>query len=216
MMKTFFPILCLTVAFLSNGCGAVTDPIPNSPAPVWNVEQYYLPLKNIGASITYCRKTQTTIDTIKMTMQGNDDSGLMLGNQYCYTTDLSKTNSRLFDYYFTMNDSEAYTLGKLSCGQTDKYWLDLKAPLTVGQTWSFSNSNGSYYVTNTYTAKVTRRGVTMKMPDGKVYDDVAEIIYASKSGDTTVKWFAKGTGLIYSTSKNPDSDFGKEMRIVNQ
>ena len=55
----------------------------------------------------------------------------------------------------------------------------------------------------------------MKMPDGKIYDDVTEVLYTSKS-DSTIKWFARGTGLIYSSSNVTDSDFGAEMSLVGQ
>jgi hypothetical protein len=214
-MKMKFSLVSFLIAALLSSCSSLVDPVPNSPAAVTKVEDYYLPLKNIGASYAYCRKNLTSIDTVFMTMQGKDATSVMFGNEQCYATDMTKTNNRpLFDYYFVMNDSEAYTLGKVSCFGADKYWLDLKAPLMVGQKWTFSNSNGNYYPTDVYTASVTRRGVKMKMPDGVVYDDVAEVIYTSKAGDSTVKWFAKGVGLIYSTSKKPDSDFGQEMRLV--
>ena len=211
-MKIFISSLIVMI-FGSVGC-SIVDTAPQPSSAVSHVEDYYLPLKNIGISYTYCRKTSFGADTLLMTMQGNDASGLMVGNQACYSTDLTRTNFYLNNYYYAMNDSEAYTLGKVSCNGTDKYWLDLKTPLMVGQTWKFSNAHGSSYSSTTYTAKVTRRGAQMKMPDGKIYDDVAEIIYTSKSGDSTVKWFAHGVGLIYSTSKNPDSDFGQEMWLV--
>jgi hypothetical protein len=215
-MKFFIASFLFATVCGTIGCNSLVDSAPSASQPVLKVEDYYLPLKNIGASFTYCRKTATGADTILMTMQGQDISGVMPGNGMCYAADLTKTNHRLYDYYYSMNDSEAYTLGKLSCGSTEKYWLDLKAPLTVGQTWKFSNTNGSYYLTNYYTAKVSRRGATMKMPDGTIYNDVTEVIYLSQSGDSTVKWFAKGTGLIYCTSKEPDSDFGQEMRLLGQ
>src|SRR5207247_1919925 len=120
----------------------------------------------------------------------------------------------LNNFFYKMNDSEAYTLGSVSCFGTNQNWLDLKAPLLAGQTWTFTNSNGSFYVNQTFTATVTHRGVKMKMPDGRIFDDVAEVTYVSSTGDSTVKWFAKGSGLIYSTSKDPDSDFGQEMRLL--
>ena len=215
-MKYFIGSVIFLGAIALSSCNALVDPAPQALKPVIHIEDYYLPLKSIGTSYAYCRKSSYGTDTIWMTMQGNDASGLMLGDQACYATDMSsQTNQYLNNYFYTMNDSEAFTLGKVSCGNLDKYWLDLKTPLMVGQTWQFDNTNGSYYVNFHYTATVTRRGVQMKMPDGKIYDDVAEVIYTSKS-DTTVKWFARGVGLIYSVSKNPDSDFGKEMRLVEQ
>ncbi len=215
-MKFFIAYSTLVLALVMSGCSAIVDTPPQSALPVAHVEDYYLPLKNVGMSYSYCRKSSYGADTLSMTMQGNDASGLILGNQVCYSTDLTKTNRYLNNYYYAMNDSEAYTLGKVSCNGTDQYWLDLKTPLMVGQSWKFNNSHGSAYSSTTYTAKVTRRGAQMKMPDGKIFDDVAEIIYTSKSGDSTVKWFAHGVGLIYSTSKNPDSDFGQEMWFVGQ
>ena len=215
-MKFFIGSVILFGAFASSGCNALVDPAPQTAQPVTHIEDYYLPLKNIGTSYAYCRKSSYGTDTLWMRMKGNDASGLMLGNQACYATDMSsQTNQYLNNYYYAMSDSEAYTLGKVSCSGTDKFWLDLKAPLIVGQTWKFKNTNGSYYVENNYTAKVTRRGVQMKMPDGKIYNDVVEVIYTAKS-DSTIKWFARGVGLIYSTSKNPDSDFGDEMRLVGE
>ena len=215
-MKFFIASVILLGVFAATGCNSLVDPAPQSAQAVTHIEDYYLPLKSIGTSYAYCRKSSYGIDTLWMTMKGNDAAGLMLGDQACYATDMSsQTNQYLNNYYYAMNDSEAYTLGKVSCSGTDKFWLDLKAPLLVGQTWKFKNSNGSYYIEKNYTAKVARRGVQMKMPDGKTYDDVAEIIYTSKS-DTTVKWFAHGVGLIYSSSNNPDSDFGNEMQLVDQ
>ena len=215
-MKFIIGSVILLGAFAASGCNSLVDPAPQSIQAVTHIEDYYLPLKSIGTSYAYCRKSSYGIDTLLMTMKGNDAAGLMLGDQACYATDMtSQSNQYLNNYYYAMNDSEAYTLGKVSCSGTDKFWLDLKAPLLVGQTWTFKNSNGSYYVEKNYTAKVMRRGVQMKMSDGKTYNDVAEVIYTSKS-DTTVKWFARGIGLIYSTSKNPDSDFGNEMQLVEQ
>ena len=215
-MKLFIVSFILFGAVASVGCNALVDSAPPSAQPVTHIEEYYLPLRSIGTSYAYCRKSSYGADTVWMTMQGNDASGLMLGNQACYATDMSsQTNKYLNNYYYAMNDSEAFTLGKVSCGNHDKYWLDLKTPLMVGQTWTFKNANGSYYIESFYTATVTRRGFQMKMPDGKIYDDVAEVLYTSKS-DSTVKWFARGVGLIYSTSKKPDSDFGEEMRLVGQ
>ncbi|MDP4218801.1 MAG: hypothetical protein Q8916_07000 [Bacteroidota bacterium] len=215
-MRLFIGSAILIVASALVGCNALVDSAPSQQKPVLNIEEYYLPLKSIGTSYAYCRKNSTGADTIWMTMQGNDASGLMMGNQACYSADMTKMNLYLNNFYYAMNDSEAYTLGKVSCGNNEKYWLDLKAPLMVGQQWKFNNSNGSYYIQSRYTAEVTRRGVQMKMPDGKTYDDVAEVVYTSQSGDSTVKWFARGVGLIYSTSKQPDSDFGEEMRLVGQ
>ena len=215
-MKFFIGSLIFITALGTMCCNALVDPAPRSPQAVTHIEDYYLPLKNVGTSYAYCRKSPMGVDTVWMTMEGNDPSAKMSGNGVCYSTDLTKTNRYLNNYYYAMNDSEAYTLGKLSCSGTDQYWLDLKAPLMVGQTWKFSNTNGSYYTESRYTAQVMRRGVQMKMPDGKVFDDVAEVIYTTKSGDSTVKWFARGVGLIYSTSKDPNSDFGAEMRLVEQ
>jgi hypothetical protein len=214
-MKSSVAALIFFAALGTIGCNAVVDSPPQSPQPVTHIEDYYLPLKNVGVSYLYCRKSSSGADTISMTMQGNDASGVKLGNQFCYSTDLTKTNSYLNNYYYTMNDSEAYTLGKVSCGGTDEYWLDLKAPLMIGQSWEFKNTNGGNSAESDYTAYVTRRGGQMKMPDGKIYNDVAEIIYVSIS-DSTVKWFARGVGLIYSTSKTPNPDFGEEMWLVEQ
>ena len=214
-MNYFFVFFLFAAMIGASGCSSVVDPVPPSPQPVMNVADYYLPLTNVGASYAYCVKTSTGADTILMTMQGRDaNTAVMPSGQLCYSTDLTRSTYRLFSYYYSMNDSEAYTLGKISCGSPDQYWLDLKAPLMVGQTWKFNNNNGSSYVTSFYTAKVTRRGATMKMPDGTIYNDVAEIIYTSSAGDSTVKWFARGTGLLYSTTKQPNSDFGQEMRLV--
>lgn len=214
-MKLFVRSSLLIIAFAAIGCNAIVDTPSQSAQPVTHVEDYYLPLKNIGTSYAYCRKSPYGADTVWMTMQGNDNNALMLGNQACYSTDVLNPGSYLSNYYFAMNDSEAYTLGKVSCGGTDKLWLDLKAPLIVGQTWEFHNSKGSYYIDNRITATVKRRGAQMKMPDGKIYDDVTEVLYTSKS-DSTVKWFARGVGLIYSSSNVIDSDFGAEMRLVGQ
>ena len=215
-MKFFIGSVILLGAFASVGCNAIADSTPPPAQAVTHIEDYYLPLKSIGKAYAYCRKSPYGADTVWMTMKGNDASGMMLGNQACYAADMSsQTNQYLNNYYYSMNDSEAFTLGKVSCGNLDKYWLDLKTPLLVGQTWQFDNTNGSYYVNFRYTAKVTRRGVQMKMQDGKIYDDVVEIIYTSKS-DSVVKWYARGVGLIYSTSKNLDSDYGNEMRLVGQ
>jgi hypothetical protein len=211
-MNSFIGSSLLAISFGIVGCNSLVDSVSPSQQPVTHVEDYYLPLKSIGTSYAYCRKYSSGADTLLMTMKGNDPSALMAGNKACYSTDLSKTNLYLNNYYFAMNDSEAYTLGKISCGGTDKFWLDLKTPLMEGQTWKFTNTNGSY---SQYTAKVTRRGVQMKMPDGKMYDDVTEVVYTSK-GDSTVKWFARGVGLIYSTSNTPDSDFGEEMWLVGE
>ncbi len=211
-MKSIFRFSLLVIILGAIGCSSIVDSVPQAPGPVTHVEDYYLPLKSIGISYAYCRKSATGADTLLMTMQGNDPSALLAGNKACYSTDLSKTNLYLDNYYYAMNDSEAYTLGTISCSGTDKYWLDLKAPLMVGQTWKFYNTSGSF---SQYTAKVTRRGVQMKMPDGKTYGDVTEVIYTSQ-GDSTVKWFARGVGLIYSTSNTPDTDFGEEMWFVGQ
>ena len=215
-MKYFIGSSLFAIIMGTIGCTGIVDSPQPSTLPVTHVEDYYLPLKSVGTSYSYCRKSPIGADTVAMTMKGNDESGLMLGNQVCYSTDLSNTNRYLNNYYYSMTDSEAYTLGKVSCSGTDKYWLDLKAPLTVGQTWKFNNSHGSSYSNTIYTARVSRRGVQMKMPDGNIYNDVAEIVYTSKAGDSTVKWFAHGVGLIYSSSTNPDSDFGQEMWLVGQ
>jgi hypothetical protein len=214
-MKFNFFYFFFAFALGAIGCSGIVDSTPQSPSPVTHVEDYYLPLKSIGTSYAYCRKSSSGSDTLLMTMLGTDYSSLMVGNQQCYSADFTKTNLYLNNFYFALNDSEAYTLGKVSCSGTDKFWLDLKAPLMVGQTWKFNNSNGNYYTDSHYLAKVTRRGVQMKMPDGKTYNDVTEVIYVSKS-DSTVKWFARGVGLIYSSSNTMDSDFGQEMWLVAQ
>jgi hypothetical protein len=214
-MKFIITASLLTVALGAIGCSSFVDPAPSSSKPLSNIEDFYLPLKSIGTSYAYCRKSLSGADTLLMTMQGVDNSAAMNPNEVCYSTDISQTNLYLTNYYYSMNDSEAYSLGELSCGGSDKYWLDLKAPLTVGQTWKFNNIYGSSGSGSLYTAKVTRRGVQMKMPDGKLYDDVTEVIYTHAS-DSTVKWFARGVGLIYSTSNTPDSDFGEEMWLVGK
>jgi len=207
--------LLVTIVLGAYGCSSLVDSAPSTEmTPLTHVEDYYLPLKNIGTSYAYCRKSSAGADTLLMTMQGVDRSTAMNGS-VCYSTDISKTNLYLTNYYYSMNDSEAYSLGELSCGGSDKFWLDLKTPLTLGQTWKFNNVFGSTNATSLYTAKVTRRGVQLKMPDGKLYGDVTEVIYTCY-GDSTVKWFARGIGLIYSTSNTPDSDFGQEMWFVGE
>ena len=216
-MKYIFASFLAAVSLSLVACSSLVDPIPPSPSPVMNVQEYYLPLKQIGASFEYCRKFPDRTDTIYMTMRGKDAMGIMSGDQQCYHMDLSNSSQFLNTYFYSMTDTEAYTIGNLSCfASAPQKWLDLKAPLTVGQIWTFENSNGSFYQKNTYTATVTRRDVKMKMPDGRIFDNVAEVTYVSPAADTTVKWFAKGTGLIYSTSKNSNSDFGKEMRLLGQ
>src|SRR5947209_4132408 len=113
-MKYFFAF-SLFSALAVSGCGALVDSVPSSPEPVLHVADYYLPLKDIGASYSYCRKSPSGADTINMTMDGNDAVGAMLGIKQCYATALSKTDLFLNSYYFRMNDSEAYTLGRVSC-----------------------------------------------------------------------------------------------------
>ena len=146
-------------------------------------------------------------------MQGNDAMGMMRGNKQCYAADL-KTDYFFNSYFFLMNDTEACTLGSISCYGAETKWLDLKAPLMPGQQWTFDQSG--MYKKNTYMATVTKRGVQMKMPDGTIYNDVIEVVYTRGASDSTVKWFAKGIGLIYSTSTNPDNDFGQEMRLLSK
>jgi hypothetical protein len=213
-MKFFLAFFLFAALLCAAGCGSIADSAPASPASVTNVADYYLPLNSIGASYMYCLKINAVSDTVQMLMQGEAMVDKMRGGK-CYSTYMTKANQRIFNYYYTMNDSEAYTLGT-SCTGENSTWLDLKIPMTVGQKWTFDNSGGSFYVNNTYTATITRRGATMKMPDGTIFNDVAEVVYTSSGGDSTVKWFAKGVGLIYSTSKNPNSDFGQEMILVGQ
>jgi len=214
-MRFIFASFLFAAALGASGCNTLVDAPASVPAPVTNVQDYYLPLSNVGTSLMYCLKIDKQPDTIQMLMQGVEMVDKMRGGN-CYSTYMSKANRRIFNYFYTMNDSEAYTLGT-SCMTSNTTWLDLKTPLMVGQKWTFDNSpGGSMYISNTYTATVTRRGATMKMPDGTIYNDVAEVVYTSQSGDSTVKWFAKGTGLIYSTTKDPNSDFGQEMILVGQ
>jgi hypothetical protein len=212
-MKFILTSFLFSAILIASGCSSIADPTPSAPAAVMHIQDYYLPLNNSGSSLTYCVKTTTGADTVQMLMQGVNSTDKMRGG-LCYSTYMSRANQRIFNYYYTMNDSEAYSLGT-SCMGENSSWLDLKTPLAIGQQWTFDNSGGSFYINKTYTATVTRRGATMKMPDGKTYSDVTEVIYSS-GADSTVKWFAKNVGLIYTTSKNPNSDFGQEMRLLDQ
>lgn len=186
---------------------------PEHPAPITNVSQFYFPLSDVGVSFAYCRATSIGTDTVRMTMNGRDQTTVgQSPDRRCYAVGISNRDQFHSDLYFVVNDSEAATVGSVSCGSGGATWLDLKSPLTEGQQWQFNT--GNFYSPELVTATVTRRGAQMKMPAGQVFDDVTEVQYVTAESDTTVKWFARGVGLIYSSSTRPDAYFGSEMKYI--
>ncbi len=196
-----------------SSCSVIAD-APYTPSSVQNVGQYYYPLEKIGIQYCYLRKSPYGSDTVKMTMMGYDaQPAALTNNMACFSADLHKEGSFTNNLYFSVSDSEAYSVGKTSCSAGNNYWLDLKAPLTEHQQWTFYTS--SYYSPGLVTATVLRRGVKLKMPDGRLFDDVTQISYVSSKADTTVKWFARGFGLIYTSSNHTDFDFGDQLWFIN-
>ena len=204
----------LAIAPLAINSCSVADAPPSSAAPVRNVSDYYYPLSNVGTQYAYLRTSIVGSDTVHLKMQGGDAMPMTINNSQCYAADLFKDGSFQSDVYFAQNDSEAFTLGTLSCGTIGGYWLDLKAPLNEGQHWSFFTS--SSYTSVKITATVVHRGLTMKMPSGKTFDDVTEVRYVGDNADTTTKWFARGVGMVYSNSNRSDNYFGSEMRYLSE
>ncbi|HYM19372.1 MAG TPA: hypothetical protein VEW28_00035 [Candidatus Kapabacteria bacterium] len=193
---------------------SVADAPPNSPAPVKNVADYYYPLSDVGMQYAYLRTTNIGSDTVRLKMQGNDAMSSAIGNTQCFAADLYKIGAFQSDLFFAVNDSEAYTLGTISCGTLGGYWLDLKTPLTEHLQWTFT-TNGSY-ASITVTATVIHRGLKMKMPSGMTFDDVTEVLYVTNNADTTTKWFARGVGMVYSTSNQSDNYFGSQMKFISE
>lgn len=201
------------IAATVSSCSVIAD-APNNPSTVQNVGQYYYPLEKIGIQYCYLRKTPLGSDTVQMTMMGNDaQPAALTNNMACFSADLHKAGSFTNNLYFSVSDSEAFSVGKTFCAAGNNYWLDLKAPLTEHQQWTFYTS--SYYSPGFVTATVLRRGAKLKMPDGRVFDDVTQVSYVSSNADTTVKWFARGVGLIYTSSNHTDYDFGDQLWFIN-
>jgi hypothetical protein len=203
-------ILLAASAVGLNSCG-LTDTAA-TPAAITNVSQYYFPLASVGTNVAYERTVNGVSDTVRMTMQGRDPLATASSIGRCYSVNLSNDQQFHSDMFFVVNDSEAYTLGNVSCGVNGDTWLDLKSPLTVGQQWAFNT--GNVYYPQMVTATVLRRGVQLKMPNAKVFDDVTEVRYIDSESDTTTKWFARGVGLVYATSTHVDTYLGSETRIL--
>lgn len=203
-------VLLLASAVTVSSCSLVDA--PQSDEAITDVSQYYYPLTEIGSSFSYSRISAEGTDTIMMTMQGNDAEAFTKGIGQCYAVGVSNEDEFNSDLYFVVNDSEASTLGNISCSDDRSRWIDLKSPLAEGQVWTFNT--GNYYSPATVTATVVRRGAQMKMQDGGVFDDVTEVRYVSAVADTTTKWFARGVGLIYSTSTRSENYFGSAIRLI--
>ena len=192
---------------------SMVDAVPDEPKPVKSVSEFYYRLGDVGAQYVYELHNTRSRDTIKMTMRGSEAGMIMLDKSRCYSAGIDFGANFSDKYYYAMNDSIAYNLERSACGLPGKLWVDLKAPLMVGQTWEFSPSD--FYQPMKYKALVTRRGAQMKMPDGKIYTDVAEILYASSNQDTIVKYFARGVGLVYSTSNSKLSSAPKAVGLIS-
>ncbi len=203
--------LALTAAAVSS-CSVIAD-APTTPSAIQNVGQYYYPLEKIGIQYCYLRKAPSGTDTVKMTMMGNDPQPTPTNNMACFSAGLHSEGLLTNSLYFSVSDSEAFSVGKTFCAAGNNYWLDLKAPLTEHQQWTFSTS--SYYSPGLVTATVLHRGAKLKMPDGRVFDDVTQVSYVTSNADTTVKWFARGVGLIYTSSNHTDYDFGDQLWFIN-
>lgn len=215
-MKTIFTrflLAALGAAGLAS-CSLVDSPA-ESPKPITNVSEFYYQLNNIGSEYSYELRSADSRDTMKLTMGGSEAGMITLDRSRCYSaaTTAAGDNFSIKNYY-AMNDSTAYSLGRTNCGLPGRYWVDLKTPLTVGQTWEFDTQDP--YTAIEYKALVARRGASMKMPDGKIYDDVAQIIYTSSSQDTIVKYFARGVGLVYSVSKSGASSETETVGLVGK
>ena len=213
MVRIFLAALSAAVM---TSCGVV-DAVPDEPKPITSVSEFYYRLGSIGAQYVYeihrLNVNLQSRDTMKLTMHGSEDGMIMLDKSRCYSAGIDFGANFSDKYYYAMNDSIAYNLERSACGLPGKLWVDLKTPLTVGQMWEFSPSN--FYQPMRYKALVTRRGAQMKLPDGKIYTDVAEILYTSSNQDTIVKYFARGVGLVYSTSNSKLSSAPKAVGLIS-
>ena len=189
---------------IASGCSQVVDN-PTTPAPEYNVANYYLHLGTVNAEYDYTVTSNAPYHPasgqLAMSMQGTTDSFNGMPVYAClwkYGNNFGTPEL----WYYCLSDTEAAEMGLET--SPEKYtdsWIDLKAnsasPLQQNATWSFVSQGEQI------TATVKQYGATAQV-EGKTYDSVIMVQYTGANGTTGTEWFAKGIGPIFSHIERPN------------
>lgn len=194
-------VVMLAGISLLSGCSQIVDPAPNAAkSPEVNVKNYYILLESPKMEYRYDLATQNAYqplaDVLIMDMQGADsgDTYSSIPVWSCNWSYAAAGAGR--PWFYALCDTEAVALGVEQSGHYTDSWVDLKAPLSNGASWSFTSQEESV------TATVTKFGVSAAV-NGHTYDDVVVVDYKGAAGTTGTAWFARGTGTIYSHIERP-------------
>ncbi len=193
-------VVMLAGVSLLSGCSQIVDPKPDARAPEANVKNYYILLESSKMEYRYDLATQNAFqplaDVLIMDMQGADptDTYNSIPVWYCNWSYAAAGAGR--PWFYALCDTEAVALGIEQNGNYTDSWIELKAPLSNGASWSFTSQGESV------TATVTKYGVSAAV-NGHTYDDVVVVDYKGAAGTAGTAWFARGTGTIYSHIERP-------------
>jgi hypothetical protein len=192
-------VAVFAAAFTAAGCSMDTQPTQAPPSQ--DVREYYLPLEKPNVKYNFTVQSNAKYypadGQLVMDMQGASASD-MYDNKPVYICNWSYPGfSSAQAWYYAVDKDEAVGLGiELNNTYTDT-WVDLKAPLDLNKSWTFTSEG------ETVTATVENYGATAKVR-GVTYNDVMMVHYKGDKGTDGVEWFSKGKGLIYNHLVRPN------------
>jgi hypothetical protein len=207
MKHRWLYLVALGLTPLAAGCGLV-DSSPDT-ATVTDVKPYYAKLET--SQIQYHYTTSYALagaaashDTLEMEMYGRALYDYQNMPTYgCNWTFLK--NGYAPHWYYCLSQDSAVDLGDTSFNE---HWTDLKAPLSMGKTWSFARKSGEVVL-----AKVTQMGSSVKV-NGREFHDVVAVEYTGDRGTSSVRWFAKDIGMIFGHTQDASGSVSEE-KFVN-
>jgi hypothetical protein len=197
MKKLSLLTIALAAMLSAAGCGLTDTPVDQQEEQT--ITPYYFKLDH-GNEYTYMVEDKKFSDKpykLEMEMEGSYASSY--GGKPMYTCDWYSDAVQIpggsYHGYYAMDSASAYYMGSNPAPETPA-WLDLVAPIKLGQKWSFPYGIDS---SNVIQAEITCMGRTAKMKDSLdndvIYHDVMEVIYQGPE-DKTIKWFAKDHAMI--------------------
>ncbi|MDP4200690.1 MAG: hypothetical protein Q8922_08690 [Bacteroidota bacterium] len=193
----------LTMLGAFSGCSQIADPNPQAPKAEQNVKNYYILLEAPNMVYHYNFASRDPYlpasDMLTMDMKGSDQNTTYQSMPVWTCLWSYATAGQPRPWFYALSDTEAVGLGIEMYGQYTDSWVELKAPLSSGATWTFTSQGESV------TATVAKYGVSATV-NGKSYDDVVVVDYKGAAGTTGTTWFARGIGTIYSHIERPGNE----------
>jgi hypothetical protein len=214
-LNAFALITLLALTLSSSGC-AIVDQNPAKPTVTDPKAYFYSMDSGTYYYHIYGADNRDEWEDISITMRGRDPKhvGTADSNLYVGTW---KDESHYHDSvpcFFGITKSRALYFGRSMGSQLPMPSVDLQLPLAKDSTWTFYAPPGMLT-----TANVTQFDVQLAF-NGVAYPHVIEVTYVTKRGttlaNTTVKWFAKGLGLIRSVTTDFQGTIIAEWRLISK